>query len=290
MLVRLLLSFALSLLFISVEAQPNKKTFFAYHLGFNAGVSTIGALINKKKNESATKILAKAFLQGALGGYCIYQSRNAVKKLDDSNHKKYQWAWTAKLLNTTGSSICENAASNLSFWKRWHINLGFNRLTLQKLDEKFQFKYQAMPFSLFSSIWASFQGNLSLKRSLQYGTPFFIKPIDVRFSLDNLLGQASSNSIIIMRDYGEGSIAHELIHAYQYENLVSFNSFFDKPRAKFSSKSKLLKVYSKWVYSDFNEYIFGRLYLLEGGKTEENYCDNFYEQEAFYFSNTTCGY
>ena len=284
---RIIIILYLAICSFRAYSQPSRTDLFLYNIGFNAGVSSLGALINKNKKEDFKTVLLKALGQGALGGYCIYQSKNSLIKLAKSNHRDYKQAWFSKLLHTTGSSITENAASNRNFWERWHINLGFNRFTIEKKKKKLHFYYQIMPVSLYSSIWSSFYGNLNVKKSIQYGVPYFIRPRDVRLSLDNPPAYAFSNSISIMDSEGEFAIAHELVHVYQFEEYALFNSYFDRLREKYATKNKYIKFYTKWVYTDVNYFGYSYLYLAGGYSTYEKHRNNFYEQEANFFGDIT---
>ena len=46
--------------------------------------------------------------QGALGGYLVYESKNLLRKI--TLEKELAYSWPAKLVNSAGISIIENAA------------------------------------------------------------------------------------------------------------------------------------------------------------------------------------
>lgn len=55
-----------------------------YNVSIGAVLGTLGALMNKKEDDSFKKIFLKGFCQGALGGYVTFES----KKLVDLAQKK----------------------------------------------------------------------------------------------------------------------------------------------------------------------------------------------------------
>ena len=55
-----------------------------YNVSIGAVLGTLGALMNKKEDDSFKKFFLKGFCQGALGGYVTFES----KKLVDFAQKK----------------------------------------------------------------------------------------------------------------------------------------------------------------------------------------------------------
>ncbi len=84
-------------------------------------------------------------------------------------------------MNSAGTSILENAASNRDFWDRWHINIGFNRLELDT-TEKLKVSYRIMPFALGSTFYGFTQGKLDINESLKIGTPTPNKSLNFYFA------------------------------------------------------------------------------------------------------------
>lgn len=89
--------------FVNSYTQQNKTEMALYNIGLGSFVGGIGAVINKNPNEKTGKVFLKGFLQGGLGGYLVYESKNFILKIPDNN--KLEYAWGAKLINSMGSSI-----------------------------------------------------------------------------------------------------------------------------------------------------------------------------------------
>ena len=53
--------------FLSRNAQSNDVESALYNIGFGSVLSTVGAVINKKCNQSLSDVIKKSLWQGALG-------------------------------------------------------------------------------------------------------------------------------------------------------------------------------------------------------------------------------
>ena len=270
-------------------AQQNDSQAFFYNVGVHSVFSGIGAVINKKPNEKFGKTFLKGFYQGALGGYLIFESKRLVRTFFEEDD--FIYVWPSKILNAAGASITENAVSNINFWERWHLNIGFNRIEFYT-KEKFKVRYRVMPFALAGTIATATKGRLDLERSLQTGTfvftTDFINSNTVRAG-GRVTGQVPlfANSILILDNQdGDDALAHEIIHTYQYESFSFVNSYLDKPLNDLYSntESGFLKTYNKIFYTDFNFIIINALFGIEG-VNGENAFDNFFEREADFYSN-----
>lgn len=272
----------LSILFLvsfHLNAQ-HKNNFEAglYNIGFGGVVGGVGAIINKKPNEKTVKVFLKGLYQGALGGYLIFESKRLVGKFGKSGN--YAFIWPSKIINSAGTSIMENAASNISFWERWHINLGFNRFELNTKN-KFKISYRIMPFAFVSTIYGFMKGKIDINKSLKMGTFVFFTN---KISSENPEGIAFANSILLLNRKNrtlskKHILSHELLHTYQYESFSGLNAFLNKPIQNFKAKNKWFKKYHKIFYTDFNYITGGVNYLIY-----KNYESNFFEKEARFYT------
>ncbi|PQJ18728.1 hypothetical protein BSU00_12615 [Tenacibaculum sp. SG-28] len=254
-----------------------------YNIGINSVFSGIGALINKKPNEKWHKVLLKGMGQGAFGGYIIYESKNLIGNI--SSKKSWQYSWYGKLVNSAGTSIVENASSNRNFWDQWHLNIGFNRIEFHTKD-KFRIKYKIMPVSLYLTISTAIGNKFEFERTLQTG--------EIIFSGSNLSGNgidargiARGNILLIdQRSLNQYDlISHEIIHIYQYYDYNFVNTYFNKPIDRWNNNSKTFKFLNDIFYWDLQGPILRGLYLYEN-LNRNCYYDNFFENEAGFYSNT----
>lgn len=271
-----------------VDAQHNNAQAAFYNIGTGALVSGVGALINKKPEQKGLKIFLNGMAQGAFGGALVYGSKQMIYSFGQTNDPG--WAWGSKLVNAAGLSIIENAGYNRKFLSTWRFNLGFNRIEINT-EHSFRIRYKMMPFALTGFIYASTKGSFDLKQTLRIGQPFFytnsVTLPGVSFEPG---GFTIANSIVMTRMYSDSeSIAHEIIHAYQYEGDGALNPFFNNQRNKWLSKDNWAnRNYKKWIYTDVNFLINGGLYYL-GSLGNNCYFDNPYEQEAnFYSQKLSC--
>jgi hypothetical protein len=263
-------------------SQNTKTEMAVYNIGINSVFSGIGALINKKPNEKWHKVLLKGMGQGAFGGYLIYESKNLIGNI--SNKKSWEYSWYGKFVNSAGTSIIENASSNRNFWEKWHINFGFNRVEFHTKG-KFKIKYRIMPISLIltASAFVNSDARFEFKRTIQTGE--FI------FSTDNPKyesGASTFGNIIVftndrLNDYS--LFSHEIIHIYQYYDYNYVNTYFNKPFERLQNNSNTFKSLNKIFHWDLQAPILRGLYLYEN-LNRNCYYDNFFENEAGFYSNT----
>ena len=279
--------FFFSVLFVLSVVTPGKGQSSDLEAGlFNIGIGSVlggvGAVINKEPGEKFGKVLLKGLGQGALGGYAVFESQRLVREFAESGD--FGYVWPAKLVNSAGSSIIENAAANRDFWEKWHLNFGFNRIKINTA-ENFRLSYRIMPFALAGTIYAATDGKLNLKTSLRMGT-FVFETREIHRDR-SIYGQARVNSILILNEQkGRIALPHELIHNFQYERLSGFNAFFDKPMKNLSENHKIVDFYNKIFYTDFNALLHTGLYTLANPDREHQSQNNFFEREADYFTDT----
>jgi len=260
-----------------LSSQDTKTEMAIYNIGINAVFSGVGSLINKKPNEKWGKTFLKGMGQGALGGYLIYESKNLIGEI--TNKKAWKYGWYAKIVNSAGTSIVENASSNRNFWEKWHLNIGFNRIEFYTKD-KFKFKYKIMPVSLALTFHTAINNKFELKRSLQTGEFIFSS------NKTEYKGYTIGNVITI----NEKSIdsydiySHEIIHIYQYYDFNFINTYLNKTINRWEQKSNTFKAFNSIFYFDVQGPIPRGLYLLEN-LNRNCYYDNFFENEANFFSS-----
>jgi hypothetical protein len=280
----LVLLVALSIPEIS-NSQKTRTEMALYNIGLGSISSGIGAVINKEEDEKWLKVLLKGMGQGALGGYLIYESKNLVGKIEKEH--EWQYGWYAKVVNSAGTSIVENAASNRDFWEQWNINFGFNRFEFH-INNGFKFKYKILPLSflLTSAAFITPEAKFEFKRTIQTGE--FI------FSNNNPKYQSAAtfgNLFVIKEERlnDHKLIAHEIIHIYQYYDYNFVNTFFNKQKDAWIENSNLYKKLDKLLYFDWQAPVYGGLYLLENRKGAFTN-SNFFEYEAGFYSRTNIWY
>ena len=279
---RLFLIFFLFIFFQNSQAQNNDFEAGLFNVGIGSVLGGIGAVINKEPQEKFGKTLLKGLGQGALGGYLVFESKRLVREFAKSGN--YGYVWPSKIVNSAGTSIIENAAANRDFWTRWHLNIGFNRFEVYT-NESFKMSYRIMPFAFYSAVANATEGDFNLRKSLKLGTFVFTANEIKMPNGKNASGFNRTNSIVVVNNLkGASTEAHEIIHTYQYESFSGINSFLDRNQKNFSNHSKIYKKYSKIFYTDFNAIFHSGLYVIETWNAKK-YKDNFFEEEAFYFSS-----
>ncbi len=267
-------------------AQTNDSKEALYNIGFGSVFGGIGAVINKKKNEKLNKVFLKGMGQGALGGYLVFESKRLIRQFDQK--RNYNYIWPSRLLNSAGNSIMENAAGNLNFWEKWHINLGFNRIELlTKNGFKVNYRFMPLSFVRFISVWTK-EGALDVSTSLRSGLFIFKRNgfFNIRGVNEDIeaIGVARGNYIVISNLAVDkfNILAHEIIHVYQNEGFVVFNPYLDKTINNIWPDRSLDKGIWNILYLDLNTFYFPASYSVDA-RIRNNYNKRFFEQEAFYY-------
>ncbi|HAC24758.1 MAG TPA: hypothetical protein DCE81_07555 [Cytophagales bacterium] len=273
-----------------LAAQQTRAQAAAFNVATGSLVSGLGALINKKPGERPLRVFLAGMARGAAGGALVYASKEMVYQFGQTN--RGGWAWGSKLTNAAGMSIIENAASNARPFTTWHFNFGFNRLEL-RTDQSVKLRYKIMPFALWGFVYSATQYSFSFSETMRIGQPFFLTDKIDQWGPDfQPVGIAIANSITLIKPFATSqTVAHEIIHAYQYEGFGVFNTYLNKPRTSLvSGKGKWLAGYTRWVYTDFNFLLYTGVYNAFG-TDHACYFDNPFEQEAnFYSDKLTCGF
>lgn len=272
------------LLFASVIYSQNTNTEMAfYNIGMGGLGAGIGAIINKNKNDKTGKVFLKGLIQGSLGGVIVYGSKQRLSRI--TRKGRLEHAWEAKILNSAGISIIENAALNKDFWERWHFNIGFNRFEFH-IKNKFKFKYKIMPVSLTMTAITAFNNKFDLNTSLRTGELVFSnESLPESFGFE-VTGYSLGNIIVLrenIMDF-ESVLTHELVHTFQYYDFNYVNTYFNKAKNELTENLFLNKL-NNIFYLDTQGAVFRGLYLLEN-INRKAYSDNFFENEAAFYSNT----
>ena len=273
----------MALFFCSVThyAQSNDTEMALYNVGFASVFSGVGALINKKPDEKWHKVLLKGIAQGVAGGYLIFESKRLIGKIESK--RAWEYSWYAKFVNSAGTSIVENAASNRNFYDVWHFNIGFNRLELDTRDQ-LKLKYKLMPVSFFITAYSAIRWDFEWERTLQTGEFIFSGDVLNDFNYNGfVLGNISVFDKNKINNYD--TFSHEFIHIYQYYDFNVFNTYLTTTLKKFRFNSKTFDKLSNYLYYDLQASVLEPLYFLQN-QNIDCYYDNFFENEAGYYSNT----
>jgi hypothetical protein len=279
--------FFLLLLPYTVKAQNNDFEAGLFNVGIGSIIGGLGAVINKEPQEKFGKVFIKGLGQGALGGYLVFESKRLVREFAKSGN--YGYVWPSKIFNSAGTSIIENAAANRNFWTRWHLNIGFNRFEVST-ENNVKFKYRIMPFALAGTISSLTRGKLNTELSLKTGTPIISTNFIPNNGENNFITYGtvplSTNSILILNnDNGLEALPHEIIHTYQYESFSGINSFLDRPLEYIGTRNKIIRLYQKIFYTDFNHILNQGLYYLVNPDGTNQLENNFFEREAIFYGN-----
>jgi hypothetical protein len=271
--------FIILIAFTNLQAQ-NQTEMALYNIGLGSVFGGVGAVINKNPDDKLGETFLNGFWKGAIGGYLIYESKNIVSKIPQQEQWEYSWA--AKLVNSAGTSIVENAAYNRGLTEQWHLNIGFNRIEFYTKDQ-FKVKYKVMPVSLILTTIIATKTKFEFSRSLQTGEFIFS---DKYLSSNELKAAYVYGNVMIIdnsffNDYF--IFAHELIHIYQYYDYNFANAFAQKPLDTFFKNSKTYRTINSIFHFDIAGAITLRGLYLQQDKNRDCYFDNFFEYEADFY-------
>ena len=270
------------------NSQNNNAQAAFYNIGIGSVFSGMGAVINKKPEEKFWKVLLKGMAQGALGGYLVYESKNLISRIP--KHEKLEYAWPAKLVNSAGISIIENAASNRDFWEQYNLNIGFNRIEFHTQD-KFRIKYRIMPAAMLLTAFTAFGNKFEVERSLRSGEFIFSarEVYNQRYN-QHMGGYAVGTSTVIRSDLLDNFriFAHEFIHIYQYYDFNVFNAHVKIPLDVLKKESGFFRTMDKIFHYDFQYPFRTSLNMIQNWDDKtifERYENNIFEIEADYYSD-----
>jgi hypothetical protein len=267
-----------------LPAQDFNLNSAIYNVCVGAFSGGIGAVINKPKEVKPFKAFIKGFLTGAGGGAVMYSG----KKLNFlvSQKQNLGYAWISRAVYSAGNSVVENTAAGREPWSQWHYDLGFIRLEFQVAARKLQPKL--MPSSLGGMLFMARNGRLDLLTTLRSGT-FTYRTGRIGYS-PTLVGSTASNGFLLSDTLIRGLnyydvYAHEMIHAFQFQDFSGTNYFFKPITDSWETRSRQFRNFHKWVYGDLNyEVMLINYFIVNGGSRGANYCHNFLENEAEFLS------
>lgn len=212
----------------------------------------------------------------------VFSSKKLVGEIAIQEELAYNWP--AKIVNSAGVSIIENASSNRDFWEQWNLNIGFNRIEFHTKD-KFRVKYKVMPLSLGVVVGTAIGSRFDIERSLRTGE-FIFTAND--FRLPNARAIAIGNVIRVRNSQLNEFelLSHELIHVLQYYDFNIVNSYTNPWRRNLKESSGVYRFLDSFVYWDLNGVAFAGIYGIEEIGRDCRF-DNFLEREAEFYSSPT---
>jgi hypothetical protein len=259
-------------------AQQERKVFL-YNLGFGGLTSGIGAIINKPKTSDWKKYFIKGLWQGSIGGVLNYSGKKTIYLINKNESLVY--GWPAKLLHHAGTSIIENASLNEPFLQNWNLDFGPVRFDFSFGNEK-KLRVRFLPSSIYSIIDGFNEGRFSLSTTLLTGNLSFKR---ATYFPDGSFGYSTGRGITYIDYYYKyHSIAHELIHQFQFNEYQVFNAWF-KPLIPKLKSENIKRAFEKYIYFDLPYFL--PAYALEGQSYGPKYYRNFFEFEAERFATNS---
>lgn len=259
--------------------QHQERKVLLYNIGFGALTSGIGAAINKPKGKNWKPYFVRGLWQGSIGGALHYTGKKTLYLVNREEALGY--AWPAKLLHHAGSSIIENAALNEPFLNNWNLDFGPLRFDFSLKGEK-PFRARLLPYTAVSYIQGISHGRFDLSTTLLTGNLAYRSKY---WLPKGVWGQSYGRAFGYLDNEGKYStIAHELVHQFQYSEHQVFNTWLKPLESKLAGR-KIKTLFDKYMYLDIP--YFGAIYILEGNPFKGNPYRNFYEFEAERFSTNT---
>jgi hypothetical protein len=268
-------------------SQKQERTLFFYNVGFGGLTSGIGAVINKPKGTNSKKYFVKGFWQGSVGGLINYSSKKTLY-LNNLNQNR-AFFWPAKILNSAGTSIMQNASLNQPFLENWYLDYGLLRVDFA-IHNKDKFKVRLLPAGIYATIAASRLGKFDLENTLATGQIVFSNKNLFRFrNYNTQIGYSFGRGLVFVNNilaypYPYKLLAHEIVHQFQYNDNQIFTTWLNPIGQKIKSKT-LKTIFTKYVYPDLPFSLI--TYNLAGHYANPHYFRNFYEFEAERFSTNS---
>lgn len=284
-----------SLLYQPGKSQNLELKIISYNVLVGGLSGGIGAVINKKKDQKWHKAFVKGFIIGLGGGAIAYSGKKLNSLVAQKQNLAY--CWLSRAVFSAGNSIVENAAANRDFWSQWHYDIGFVRLEL-KTNGPVSFTPRFMPSTFGGIVFMAINSKFDYKTTLQSGTVTF--RTDRFWYTSNLVASTASNGFLFIDTLTTGKVfyntyAHEMIHAFQFQEFSGCNNFFNPLTDKWKAKSLLFKKVNKWIYGDLNyELMLFNYFIIQRGykNSARYYCSNYLENEAEFLSvgRGACGF
>ena len=256
-------------------SQNQESKMIIYNVGFGALTSGLGATINKKKSEKWGKTFLRGCWQGSIGGLINY----SAKKMEGlvGQKESFGYALPARLINSAGNSIIQNAAANEPFLQNWNFEYGLFRVDFSVKGES-KFRFRILPMAVISSAVALTKGNLNLNTTLLTGVMCFRSRDSIHNGKTMYDGINYGRAIVYYDSTTKYHImSHEVIHEYQYREYLVFNSWL-RPVASTIKNQKFKNIFNKYVYPDIP--YFGLAYMIEEVGASKNFYRNYFEFEA----------
>ncbi|MEO6302459.1 MAG: hypothetical protein ABIP51_04745 [Bacteroidia bacterium] len=287
---KIYLSFLLiSSLFVQTSKAQNLEPKIISYNCLVGGISGgVGAIINKKKDQKWHKAFVKGFVIGIGGGALMYSGKKLNSLIAIKQNLSY--GWVSRAVFSAGNSIVENAAANRDFWSQWHYDVGFIRLEFK--PKPFILTPRFMPSTFGGIVFMAANGHFDYKTSLRSGTPTFHTD-KIRYA-PRLIGSTASNGFLFTDTLASDKIyfetyAHEMIHAFQFQEFSGVNTYLNPLSDKWKNKSATFKKISKWIYLDANyEVMLFNYFIINQGPHGRRYCSNYLENEAEFLSVKKC--
>lgn len=279
----------LVVLTISANAQTNNQDtdyniqraqLLAFNVGFNGLVGGVGAIINRHENQTAGQAFLNGLYKGAIGGTISHIGLSLTHQI--AKQENISYAWPARIVNSLGSSIVQNAAENLEVFDRFHFNLFVARF--EYLRSSKSFRIRIFSSSIYGIVVVSKNANLNLTKSLESGVLYWESDMD--FSASRIGGRAISqvssvgmSDNVLEHEY-YNVFAHEVAHILQFDRKVGGNAFVKQLDSNWKNKYQWYSMVSKFLYFDLNGPIFYAAYHIQN---TSHRC-NFFEQEAENYS------
>jgi hypothetical protein len=244
-----------------------------------AAMGGIGAILNRKPDESWPRTFVRGAVTGAAGGWLQYQGKRQATRV--TTRDRLEYAWLARTLHAAGSSLIENAAANRGALESFRFNVGFVRLDLDTRTGNIQ--PRVLPASLVATLYLAKWGHLDSRTSLRTGVLTFrgFK------GGGHVRGLAVTrvNAVMYAPGYWDGAFnemfAHELTHTLQYDDYAGA-TLFGKRLAEGTDGGWLARTLGRWIYPDVHAGIDAFRYQVLGGGTST--CENALEREAYLFT------
>lgn len=269
----------------NTKAQSNDFTnqraeFALFNIGLNGLIGGVGSIINTKQEKPNFETFANGFYKGAIGGYISHIGLSIAHQIDKKS--SIGLAWPARLVNSLGSSIVQNAAEDKRMLERLHFNLYLARLEYFPREKKFNARL--FTSSIYGLAIVGRGARFDLGKTLKTGIFYFES--DGRFASSLGSGRATGQ----VSSIGMGSdltgerfydiYAEEVAHIMQYDRKIGGNALMFNQSEKWRKNSSFYQDVSKYIYFDLNGPAFFFSYLFE----DATQC-NFFEQEAVNYSN-----
>lgn len=275
----------ISLVSISTKAQTSdfrtqRAQLAVFNIGLNGLFGGLGSLINQNKGSHNFHTFINGFYKGAIGGgisHVGFSMTNLVYQ-----RKNIAYAWPARLVNSLGSSMVQNAAENKELFERLHFNLYLTRLEYHSTHKRFTIRL--FTSSIYGLAIVGKNAKFDLGKTLKSGILYFESTDRFSSSLGSgrATGQVSSigMSSSLTGDRFYDIFAEEVAHILQYDRKVGGNALALKLDENFKNTSPFYNSLSKYIYFDLNGPLFWAAY-----KIQNNTSCNFFEQEAVNYAN-----